>query len=395
MFTTRVSAIGLAALAVAQFGVMPASAAQAPHWRRLTAPVGSGATLGPITATARDDAWAAGGQLIPHHHQTAAHALPRTSRSGSDQCDDSKVFTSRMLRWQAGAWRRVPVPEVGGIGSISSAGRANLWATAECGILHWSGRRWIQVPGPKVPGAADVFVRQVKATGAAGAWLVGTAYDSISHSGTMRGFVQRWDGRTWRAVPLPGLGDDFSLDSLDMRSPKDVWAVGTDYTGNTDHPERLLLLHWDGHTWRRTPQPSTGLETQRVTKVRAFAQHDMWLVGWGRRDAVAPRRPMVLHWNGRTWTATQVPADAVGELFDLARDGHDLQVAGDTFKGWGPYGMPLMLHWTGRSWVKAPAPTGELGSVQGLASIPGGGLWGTGYTVKGDTLGNPLLARRG
>lgn len=128
---------------------------------------------------------------------------------------------------------------------------------------------------------------------------------------------------------------DFTLDSIDAHGPRDVWVVGTDYTGDDTQPaspESLILLHWDGRSWKRLPAPNTSEWTNRVTSVRMLSHNDVWVSGWAKQapDWSQIRRPLLLHWNGRAWTSSQVP-DGRGELMDVASSGGKTVAIGDTF----------------------------------------------------------------
>ena len=125
------------------------------------------------------------------------------------------------------------------------------------------------------------------------------------------------------------------------------------------------------------------------------------MVGW---DKVAPalsqpRHPLALHWNGRRWTATRVPAGR-GELYSGAQAGGQLLAVGDTFSPDQTSFTLDLLRWTGRAWVHGAVPASGPGSLAGIAAIPGGGVWVTGSTgdntgETGNTPIRPLIARQG
>ena len=237
------------------------------------------------------------------------------------------------------------------------------------------------------------------------AWLLGSTYD-VTHNAT-GGFVDRWNGRRWELVALPAslaVGGDYTLDAIDAQGPRDGWIAGTAFPGwPSSLRTKVILLHWNGRAWRRLPQPGSGLGFQSfVNGVRILSASDVWVVGWDKLgpDESQQRLPLALHWNGRRWTATRMPAGR-GELYGAAWDSASRQLlaAGDTFSpDQTSYALDI-LRWTGRAWVHVALPASGPGSLPGIAAIPGCGVWVTGSV--GDNTGEtgstkvlPLIARR-
>ena len=262
----------------------------------------------------------------------------RSAEATDENCDFAKgFFTSVMLRRDGHGWHQVPVPNAGRVYQVSASGPEDAWASTDCGLLHWDGSSWASVPYDPIPGAEQSGTGPIKAVGPKDAWLAGSTYDSATE--VMRGFVQRWDGRHWRDARLPALGDDFTLDGIDARGPRDVWAVGTDYTSADADREHLLLLHWNGHRW----------------------------------------------------ASAKVP-DGPGELMDVAVNGGRALAVGDTFSPSESDYTMYVLRRTASGWRTDAAPAGTA-SLFGLAPVPGGGLWSVG-TTGGDQHMRPLIARR-
>ncbi|MEV5703929.1 hypothetical protein [Actinoallomurus sp. NPDC052274] len=164
---------------------------------------------------------------------------------------------------------------------------------------------------------------------------------------------------------------------------------------NGRHPEQLLLLHWDGSSWKRLPEPATDQWTKRVETVRVLGAGDVWVGGWTKStfsgDAI--RKPLLMHRNGRVWATTPTP-DVPGEVADISADRRRLTAVGDTFSpGVSEYAMSV-LRWTGQRWTADVAPATGTASLFGAAAVPGGGTWVTGAVGDADTM-RPLIARRG
>ena len=380
------------------------NAAGSDGWQPFEVPVQGKANLLSVSTMGHDAAWAGGftlnedgpgpqpsGAALP---QTSGTTMPRRPVAASDDdCYGRDTFISLMMRWDGRDWQQSPIPKVGRVNHVSASSTNDVWASADCGLLHWNGRSWTSVPIEAVPGAQQFAAAAVRGVGPENAWLTGGTYDSRTE--VMRGIVQRWDGLRWRNVPLPDLGDNFSLDAIDVRGPRDVWAVGTDYTGGDAQREQLLLLHWNGRGWKRLPEPPTGLWTNRLTSVRMVAANDVWVSGWGKRtpDGAAIRRPLLLHWNGREWASVKTP-EGRGELFDVAVSGGRALAVGDTFTPSETDYTMYALRRTRTGWRREAVPAAGEGSLFGLAPIPGGGLWGVGTTGDEEHM-RPFIARWG
>jgi hypothetical protein len=364
-------------------------------WQPFEVPVQGTANLLSVSTAGPDAAWAGGFTLnedSPGPRPSGTNKMPRRPVAASgDECYGRDTFLSLMMRWDGRGWQQSPLPKVGRVNHVSASRTNDVWASADCGLLHWNGRSWTSVPVEAVPGAQQSSADAVKAVGPENAWLTGGTYDS--GTGVMRGIVQRWDGRRWRNVPLPDLGDNFTLDAIDAQGPHDAWAVGTDYAGGDARREQLLLLHWNGSGWKRLPEPPTGEWTNRVTSVRMVAANDVWVSGWGKRapDGGEIRRPLLLHWDGREWSAVKTP-DGRGELNDVAVSGGQALAVGDTFAPWESDYTMYALRRTRTGWRTETVPAAGKGSLTGLAPVPGGGLWGVGSTGDEGHL-RPLIAR--
>lgn len=111
----------------------------------------------------------------------------------------------------------------------------------------------------------------------------------------------------------------------------------------------------------------------------------------------------MMHWDGHQWTNTPTPVppttpnqNTPSEIYTVANDRGHLWAGGDTFQRNIPSGKTqAVLRWTGTKWVASPVPEPGMGSVDGLAAIPGGGLWSVGHTYVNPTMPTPVIARKG
>jgi hypothetical protein len=101
--------------------------------------------------------------------------------------------------------------------------------------------------------------------------------------------VEHWDGTSWKVVASPNVGGNNSttisngLRGVVAVSANDVWAFGdTDAFG----PEQItnLVMHWDGTKWSIVPSPDPNpRHLQIVDDVidggTVDPQGNLWLVG--------------------------------------------------------------------------------------------------------------------
>ena len=87
----------------------------------------------------------------------------------------------------------------------------------------------------------------------------------------------------------------YSLDSIAVISPDDVWVTGE--SENTD------LVHWDGSAWTLVhgPEPSQG--QYDLAAVGGVLTDEVWAVGQHSTSNEA----VILHWDGSSWKKASVP----------------------------------------------------------------------------------------
>jgi len=147
-------------------------------------------------------------------------------------------------------------------------------------------------------------LQSVSASSPADAWAVGGA-DFGSHS-----VILHWDGQTWTVVSGPETqgvppdpGDFGGLSAVTALSADSAWAVGA--LGAS-----TVLLHWDGHSWTRTPSPSPGTNLSEMVAVSGGPSGILWTAG-DFRDQPSNRRPAVYEFGVVPDVAGAVPSDAV------------------------------------------------------------------------------------
>jgi len=254
-------------------------------------------------------------------------------------------------------------------GVAAQVGTSVLWSAASA-TATWNERTWAQlaaVPDPTRFGLQAL--EWVAASSATNVWSAGGGGEGGYEDGPP--FVERWDGSSWKNVPLP-LAQDLigqALGPTATLSVTDTWLLA-----GSGGPERsgAVVLHWNGRQWTRVPLPapmtaggcdlgSSGLVY--LGSILALQHDDVWFGG-----AITPDRsyycPLLLHWDGKSLQivpALSAPRDGtlVGQAPVFAGDNngwgisalaavgpHDLWAIGATTPGMDYFA----LHYDGRNW---------------------------------------------
>ncbi len=167
--------------------------------------------------------------------------------------------------------------------AIAASGAEQVIAVGDGGAAwRFDGRAWSRMETGTNARLLDVWVGAPDV-----AWAVG---DNVA---------LRWDGSTWRRVPLPFA---VTLSRVSARNDSDVWMLGQ----NTS-PARTEVLHWDG---RAITRDTAGLpEGQRFDDV------------WADADAVWLAGATVLRRDARVWNRESVSADVTLRAVRGTREG--------------------------------------------------------------------------
>jgi hypothetical protein len=187
-------------------------------------------------------------------------------------------------------------------------------------------------------------------------------------------------GRT--ALPaIPAAPGSYSvLYGVYCNSVKDCWSVGQRKVGEAYENQ---ILHWNGKSWQqwKTPNPggTSDLSDNELYAVRCLNSTDCWAVGRYLKGTAWLGE--ALHWTGKKWYSTAVPApggtgsNTANELFDSTC------TAANNCWAVGEFGLGsnvpkkllnLVLHWNGKKWsrVRSPNPGGtNLGALNFLNAV--------------------------
>lgn len=323
-----------AATALVLGGVLPVTAvadtgseAAAPHWSAAKIPGDDGVLSGSVKVDSHTT-WAAGFRLVPQ---------------GTDTRFVPVVYTHDDRRGPA--WKELPtLPGIEGrVNAVAATSPGNAWLVGDTDheggpvmTQHWNGRSWELRPAPMQDNAISGGLLGISALAPNDVWAAGWTQvldqripdpdggptTIVDHS---EGLVQHWDGRAWTRVALPQPYASWGLNAVSASGPNDVWAVGSGY-GDDDAP---VVLHFDGHTWTALPTPPYGGLYGEFNDVVANGPRDVWAVGRTLLDDKDRGHALVMHWDGAAWTRFDTPAEG-GPLTGVAKTPGGIVAVGQT-----------------------------------------------------------------
>ncbi|MDH6455982.1 MULTISPECIES: hypothetical protein [unclassified Streptomyces] len=326
--------------------VMSSAAAEPLTWQHVPVPdrTRPQAALNEAVAFGPDRAWAVGADAVGRE----APGFPL------------------VLRWDGTAWQRQSLSGIGWQGellSIAATSPTAVWAVGRdaaggARLLRFDGLAWSESRPPR-----GVVLTKVVAGGGE-TWLIGSRDGAQS--------LLRRDGSGWQDVPVP----PGSVYGLHIRAADDVWAAGATGSG-------AAVSHWNGQAWQQTIVD--GFPRSAVGSVLAVSPTEVWAGGTAGFVGGPPGRPippLLLRYDGQTWSRVTVPAD-FGSVDSLAPTGSGelAWVSLARSQKWGPPGGtpplvpgPDFLAWSGQSFTEysEPAVAGEGDSrTLRLAPVPG------------------------
>ena len=308
------------------------------------------------------------------------------------------VETETLLeRWDGKRWAVAPSlfrSNQNGLGSISCP-TTTMCLAAGAQIERWDGTTWSFVAGPSIFDSIDAVVcRTSRSCAGVGvgdetatyvATWNGKAWSDVSGGGSVArlkrlscpdpatclavgeddhlspsGFVERWDGTTWRLLASPGGAGEFtSFSDLSCPTSARCFTVGSSFDRSDAH-YRPLVEEWDGTHGSvvAIPEP-TGATGSELGGVACPSATSCLAVG----DATLPSGHETLfgQWNGTSWSITPSP-DPPG-VTSLTFSGLACVSTTDCFAVGSTIVDPhvrtsntLVEHWDGTSWSVMTTP---------------------------------------
>jgi hypothetical protein len=102
-----------------------------------------------------------------------------------------------------------------------------------------------------------------------------------------RTLIEHYDGTAWSYVPSPNVKPSSidELTSVTSTSATNAWAVG--YWRYGSSAPQILILHWNGSTWKMQTPPDTGYASEALLGVSATSGINAFAVGYGDSHTLA------------------------------------------------------------------------------------------------------------
>lgn len=300
--------------------------------------------------------------------------------------------------WQSGyaqgnndlpAWGQVPSPNSGfhpynSLNDVEIINSSDVWAAGGWGdkqgvpynltpmLQHWDGSAWNLADLPDTLPISELFGVDASASDnvwATGYWYLGGAV------------VLRYDGTTWtEQTPPIGDYDDFELVDVAVLAPDDVWVTGI---GAVEYTESaILLLHWDGTTWRENSitAPTYSGFTE-VKGIEAISPTNIWVAANG--GSLGNYQTHLYHYNGTTWQVVSgTPLSQFERLHDItSAPGGELWIAGAS-----PSDDKGIAYFNGSAWSVVPLPVndGAVNTDTILSAVNGSTVLAANFLASGD-----------
>ncbi len=295
-------------------------------------------------------------------------------------------------------WTAFALPDIAGdltsqLSGVADLAPDNVWGVGDININqqnpnqiieHFDGTKWSVSPGPPFQPSDQPSLEGLTAISATDMWAGGSILTTIGGFPEAFPLFEHFDGTSWTATI-----DESNLNSfmfgISAQATNDVWAVGTVALGAT------FVEHYDGTAWSVVASPSPGQGQNTLLGVTALAPNDAWAVGFFVEAANQdrPQKTLIEHWDGTSWKV--VPSPNVGgpntqtmsnQLRGvIAVSANDVWAFGDT-DAFGPSRITnLVLHWNGTAWAIVPSPDPNPRHtliddvISGGTVIPQGNLW--------------------
>jgi hypothetical protein len=296
-------------------------------------------------------------------------------------------------KWTAFALPDIAGDLTSGITGVADLAPNNVWSVGNININqqnpnqiveHFDGTKWRVSQGPPFQSSDQPSLQGLTAVSATDMWAAGSILTVIGGFPEAFPLFEHFDGTSWTATIDESNLNNF-LFGVSGDATNDVWAVGTAALGAT------FIEHFDGTSWSVVPSPSPGNGQIALVGVTAIAPNDAWAVGFFVKaiNQDRPQKTLIEHWDGTSWKV--VPSPNVGGQNTttisnqlrgvIAVSANDVWAFGDT-DAFGPSKITnLVLHWNGTAWAIVPSPSPNPRHtliddvIAGGTVIPKGNLW--------------------
>lgn len=268
-------------------------------------------------------------------------------------------------------------------------------------VRHFDGTAWSDVPDLNLVGTTldgqtvlSESLVSITALSATDVWASGYVLTQQGLVQFLQPFVERFDGTNWSlSGAFFGSGDEvmIGVNGISVISDSDGWMVAfRDFNGQDGLGE---AFHFNGKRWTLVHTPGVGNSTLRA--VAAVTKDDVWAVG----DQDDLQKTLIEHFDGKTWTVVPSPTPKNVQTVELwgvaAISATDVWASGFQRGLRTDTNLPLLLHWDGSTWTIAPAPghAGQSTTTFGIAVGAPGDVWvaGTFFGAKGQPILEPYV----
>ena len=272
-------------------------------------------------------------------------------------------------KWKAFALPRIAGDLTSGLVGVADLAPDNVWAVGDINIHennpnqiieHYDGSKWSVSPGPTFKSTDQPFLEGVTAISPTDMWAAGSILTLIGCCQEAFPLFEHYDGTSWTATTDESNLNSF-MSGISAVASNDVWAVGdVGAIGGT------FTEHYDGTAWTAVASPSPGNGENALLGVTAVASNDVWAVGFfvAAPNQDRPQKTLVEHWDGNSWKVVASPnvggnnstTISNGLRGVVAVSANDVWAFGDT-DAFGPEQITnLVMHWDGTKWSIVPSP---------------------------------------
>jgi hypothetical protein len=294
-----------------------------------------------------------------------------------------------MYHWDGSSLSQVDMPQgTPDVNSIAALSPSDAWIATLAGPEHFDGTGWSLVGNPVARGRPPQILGTlaIVASSRNDVWAVGQSPPPLTsdlHETTP--LAEHFDGSAWTETPTPEgpSGQVMALWDVTSLGPDDAWAVGGDAAAT--QPVAPVVLHFDGKAWTAVDVPVPAGRAYVGQAVSASGSDDVWVAA----DAVLPNPDqtpgLLLHFDGSGWRTVSIPA-APGTAVHLSSV--DAAAQGDVWIGGRSYDLqthrsaPFIQHFDGTNWVSVPVAGSEPGAEAAVRSVRvvGDEVWAVGYS---------------
>lgn len=272
--TTAVAAAAVTGAAVLTAGVS-AQAAATPGWR----------VVASVPKLSSDDIL----------HSTSASSWYNIWAVGNADQSGNSNGVGLALRWAGTSWKRITAPSgTNEFNDVSANSSTNTWLTGRGthNVFRWNNGKWSSYQ------FANEVPQSIVGTGGTQAWLATGGLTSTTTT------LRHYTGGAWHTASSPAFTN---ITAFANGGASDIWAVGSEASGDTTD---TFAMHWNGSKWTDTGVPSYSVygNPASLNSIAVLSKNNVWAAGNVAMEPQATPVPILVHWNGKTWTKTSVPA---------------------------------------------------------------------------------------